>query len=682
MSIEAICTLGQFMVQPSNAASSSAAETTRTSSFDWARTVHRALRGRYRLTVFLALLGGTVGGALGWRWAGPLFRSEGMVRIASALPAVIQPTDQNQPIPMFESFIQAQQGLVTSRAVMEAAMRDPLWNTPLVRSDRPSAAQLATGIKVDVRPHSENLQVSYTDPNPAVASAAVESTIGAYAQSFEQQNQQLEEQRLQLLEDYRNRLAAQLSLAKGPEPATQPSATAGPPPSPEKIAMVDLGMRHLLDERDQIQDELDRARIYYGESHLYVERLRSSMDDVTFRIHAYVNEYVAMRAAMAAMATAVRTAAGEQPTALAAPLSASMQQAQSDLDDANRRIEVLKVEAAMPKRLEIVSTGDFPLPVPSRQIKVTTFGAASGSGFAIAIMVVAGLFRRRYKYCSEIAETLSAQARFIAALPYLNPDDDLQPWEDAARCVHHLRQSLQQHSSVYLFTSADWGEGRTSLAMSMALSLCGAGIRTLLIDADLMNRGLTRTLKLDDGPGFFELLDGGDFTPSRVSPNSLAIMPVGQATEADGLSVSESVLSPLLARARACFDVILIDAGPVLARIETIEMARQVDGVVLTVARGQQRSSVERAVKELEMAEANIAGVIFNRVGSKDFYRSIQRRGPVTGPTSHPRPVQHALCDFGPLVRSVAMSLNKEIELSRIIGTSVRGAIGHDKQVA
>src|ERR1700683_95739 len=88
-------------------------------SSDVARLILRALRGRYRLTLMLALLAGTIGAAIGWFWAGPLYRSEGMVRIASALPAVIQQTDQNQPIPMFESFMQAQQELVTSRNVLD-----------------------------------------------------------------------------------------------------------------------------------------------------------------------------------------------------------------------------------------------------------------------------------------------------------------------------------------------------------------------------------------------------------------------------------------------------------------------------------------------------------------------------------------------------------------------------------
>src|ERR1700733_12468837 len=89
-------------------------------STDWSRVVHRALRGHYQRTMGLAVLLGMIGAAVGWLMAGPLYRSEGMVRIASALPAVLAPTDENQPIPMFQSFIQAQQGIVSSRQVFKS----------------------------------------------------------------------------------------------------------------------------------------------------------------------------------------------------------------------------------------------------------------------------------------------------------------------------------------------------------------------------------------------------------------------------------------------------------------------------------------------------------------------------------------------------------------------------------
>src|ERR1700728_31881 len=123
-------------------------------STDLLRMLGRTLRGRYWLTFALSLLIGGIGAGVGWFWAGPLYHSEGMVRIASALPAVLEPTDQNQPIPMFESFMQAQQELLTSRSLLEAALRDPMWDAKGIGNRRPTVPAMAVILKVEVRPKS------------------------------------------------------------------------------------------------------------------------------------------------------------------------------------------------------------------------------------------------------------------------------------------------------------------------------------------------------------------------------------------------------------------------------------------------------------------------------------------------------------------------------------------------
>src|SRR5689334_9749338 len=66
------------------------------------RMVHRCLRGRYAITIALALIGAIAGGLAGWRYGHPIYHSEGLVRIAYAMPQVMQQTDQNQPLVMFD----------------------------------------------------------------------------------------------------------------------------------------------------------------------------------------------------------------------------------------------------------------------------------------------------------------------------------------------------------------------------------------------------------------------------------------------------------------------------------------------------------------------------------------------------------------------------------------------------
>jgi Mrp family chromosome partitioning ATPase/capsular polysaccharide biosynthesis protein len=652
-------------------------------SSDFVRVIRRALRGRYLLALGLALLAGGVGMGVGWFLAGPLYRSDGMVRIASALPVVIQQTDQNQPIPMFDSFMQAQQELVTSRFVLEKVVADPIWNTKAVGGRRPTISALAADLKVEVRPRSENVRISYTDPVAAVASSIVESTIAAYQTVFEQDDQQIEKQRLQLLEEYRNTLTSQLDLGKtatAPKNST-PSAQAQvqlppsppPPPSPELLAMTDGVLRRLIDDRERAGDQLEQAAIDFGPNHSYVVHLTLAYERASERVQGYMNEYAALHVEVENRAASPVAAATEAPTT-PAPLSASMQQMQNNLDDVNRRVEILKTEAAMPKRFEVVSLGNFPVSVPGRQMKWTAVGGGLGSGLLAGIMVLTGLYRRRYNFCADVIESLAEKMPFVAAVPNLDLTRKSRRWVDGAQCVHRLRQRLDQNASTYLVSSADWSEGRTSLAMSLAISLCGAGARTVVVDADLVTRGLTRALGLENCSGFFEMLQESEVAAMLNIPrNRIAVIPAGAADEPDGLSISAPAVARLLTRLKASFDVVLIDAGAALGRVETCVLAAQVDGVLLTVGRGTEQALLVKALDELQLAGAKILGAVFNRAKPRDFDRSVQRRRPGVEATWLRRPIAGPLANLGPLVQSVAMSLKRDVELLPITGDSSLG---------
>ena len=238
----------------------------------------------------------------------------------------------------------------------------------------------------------------------------------------------------------------------------------------------------------------------------------------------------------------------------------------------------------------------------------------------------------------------------------------MQGAEDAAQCIHHLREALKQSANVYAITSAGVGEGRTSVTMSLALSICATGARTLVIDADLFSQGLTQRLKLDRVPGFFQALSGGNLQDYvQVSRSGVYIMPAGQARRADALSIRETALADLLKRIRERFDVILIDAGS-MSCAETSLIARQAEGIVWVVGRGQEQSAVRSALTELEQLKVKVLGTVYNRAQTKDFYRSIHRT-PLRRASAGPREVSETLINCGPLVRAVALSLRKDVSI-------------------
>jgi Mrp family chromosome partitioning ATPase len=439
--------------------------------------------------------------------------------------------------------------------------------------------------------------------------------------------------------------------------------------------MIDTTMRKLLDDRDKAQTDLDQAKMIYGPSHRQIARLELNLQAAADKVDEYVDEYVdlhtprpvAARTSTSQPSQAVAIVAQIVPPAPPAPppLSPALQQLKSELDDMNRRIEVLKTEASMPKRLEIVSIGEFPVAVQDRRIKMSAVCGAGAGFLPLGLMVLAGLLRRSYTYCAEITEDFATRTPFVAAIPDVDVDDDVQLSDDASQCVHHLREAIRQNAHTFLITSPGQGDGRTSLVMSLALSICASGSRTVIIDADIVSRGMSKNLGLENAPGFYDALatcDVGSYV--RLSRSGVAIVPAGQARKSDAMAISAASLTKILQQMRETFDVVLIDSGPLLPCVETTVIARQVDGVVLAIGRGQKQAVARDAIVKLGQLKANVLGTVFNRVEVEDFYRSIQHGGFVSATTSSgPREVSETLESFGPLVRSVALSLRKEVEV-------------------
>src|ERR1700722_3717422 len=151
------------------------------SDFNFVRHVRLALRGRYGWVVGLGILAGALCGYAGWKLGHPTYLSSGLVRIAYELPEVMSETDQNGPMQMFDTFMQSQKLLITSRQVLDVALQDPIWHT--TGHDVPADPDnfFRRYLTVTIGPRSEyiQIQVSYTDPG--VAAAAVNSIVNAYA---------------------------------------------------------------------------------------------------------------------------------------------------------------------------------------------------------------------------------------------------------------------------------------------------------------------------------------------------------------------------------------------------------------------------------------------------------------------------------------------------------------------
>ena len=202
----------------------------------------------------------------------------------------------------------------------------------------------------------------------------------------------------------------------------------------------------------------------------------------------------------------------------------------------------------------------------------------------------------------------------------------------AAHCVHQIRAKLQMSRTnnkphVIAVTSAGNGDGKTCMALALALSYAACGARTLLIDCDLVTAGLSRRLKLSCSEGVIEAVANASLLRYML-PNAIgnvAILPVG-TTHANGVStLPRAGFRQLFDEGRTHFDVIFVDTGAILGSREAGLICADVDRTILTVARNQQRSLVEKSIAFLRPISADLAGLVFNRAYAEDVNRNPSR---------------------------------------------------------
>src|SRR4051794_19219365 len=151
---------------------------------DFMRCALAALRGRCALVAILGVLFGGAAAAAGWKLGKRLYQSEGLIRVAYTKPVVVRETDQNRPIAMYEAFMRSQQLLMSSRRIVDLALKTNTWRAT-GRGDAVAVlAEFAENLKVDRPAGTENVRVSYTDEDSTITAAAVNAIIQAYQSDY------------------------------------------------------------------------------------------------------------------------------------------------------------------------------------------------------------------------------------------------------------------------------------------------------------------------------------------------------------------------------------------------------------------------------------------------------------------------------------------------------------------
>ena len=195
-----------------------------------------------------------------------------------------------------------------------------------------------------------------------------------------------------------------------------------------------------------------------------------------------------------------------------------------------------------------------------------------------------------------------------------------------AEAYRTLRTNIQFLNFDYvkkriLITSTGPSEGKSIIAVNLAISLVQTGKSVLIIDANLRNpiqhklfeltseEGLSSTL-VSDSPSL------GQIVQTRIQ--GLSLFTAGSVPPNPAELLASDNMKSILTDAAAAYDVVIIDSPPTVAIADVSILAQVVDGVILVVGSGEvSREYALEAKEQLKMVEAKIIGVVLNKVDLK-----------------------------------------------------------------
>jgi polysaccharide biosynthesis transport protein len=200
-----------------------------------------------------------------------------------------------------------------------------------------------------------------------------------------------------------------------------------------------------------------------------------------------------------------------------------------------------------------------------------------------------------------------------------------------------------------VFTSSSPGEGKTSIVVNVAITMAQIGQKVLLIDGDLRRPVIAKLFGIEQTPGLTDVILGNyewhkvvrsitDLMMGKLSIedimktpglDNLHIITSGTYSPSPAEIINSRAIGEFLKEVRNEYDVILIDAPPVLAATDAALWSSRVDGTALVYQVGKvARGALRRSKISLENLKAKVIGVVLNGLkaeispdfGYQDYY--------------------------------------------------------------
>lgn len=239
----------------------------------------------------------------------------------------------------------------------------------------------------------------------------------------------------------------------------------------------------------------------------------------------------------------------------------------------------------------------------------------------------------------EAAEELIG-APLLGVLPMLSqakhrimadaPERDLAVFKDptslAAEACRSIRTNMmfisaQKEFALFSVTSPGPQDGKTTVAINLAVTMAQAGGKILLIDADMRRPRVHKSFGLKSDKGISNVMAGDlklDDVICRSEVPNLDVLPCGPTPPNPAELLHTERFKQILAQCRGSYDRVVIDSPPIGPVTDPAVIGSITDGVVLVMRSGHTtREAAQFSRRQLTDAGARILGLVINQTDRK-----------------------------------------------------------------
>ena len=212
-------------------------------------------------------------------------------------------------------------------------------------------------------------------------------------------------------------------------------------------------------------------------------------------------------------------------------------------------------------------------------------------------------------------------ANGLLQIPLYQVKHPLSPFSEAMRMLRSGIQmsDVDQPPKVIQITSSRPGEGKTMIALSVAISAAQSNLKVVLVDADLRHPSASRFFKLEKAMGLVDVLTGVAPVEDVMRMDKdlrLMVLPAGTKSMNPPDVLSSERMKGLIANLRQQFDFVVLDTPPVGPVVDSTIVSRVVDKSIFVIQWGSTpRELVQNCVRQLS-GHKRVSGAVLNFVNS------------------------------------------------------------------